>query len=63
MVRLFNPRLDQWSYHFEWRGPLLTGKTEIGRVTVQVLSINDPDFLAVREQLMYEGSFPSVSRT
>ena len=58
VVRLFHPRNDQWSVHFEWRGPVLFGRTAIGRVTVHVLSINDPDFLAVREQLMQEQTFP-----
>src|SRR5581483_7937776 len=51
LVRLLNPRLDQRSDHFERRGAVMAGKTAIGRVTVHVLSINDPDFVAVREQL------------
>jgi hypothetical protein len=31
----------------------------IGRITIQVLAINDPDFLAVREALMQEEVFPA----
>jgi 5-methylcytosine-specific restriction endonuclease McrA len=57
IVRLFHPRLDRWSDHFEWMRATLTGRTSIGRVTIQVLAINDPDFLAVREALIQEQSF------
>jgi hypothetical protein len=57
LVRLFHPRLDLWKEHFEWSGAALKGRTSIGRATVHVLAINDPDFLAVRETLMQEGVF------
>ena len=59
LVRLFHPRQEQWSRHFEWRAAELSGGTAIGRITIQVLAINDPDFLAVREALMEEGVFPA----
>jgi hypothetical protein len=36
---------------------VLAGKTAIGRATIHVLSVNAPDFLAVREQLMEERAF------
>jgi hypothetical protein len=54
---LFHPRQQQWKRHLEWRGPILVGRTRIGRVTVRVLAINDPDFVAFRAQLMDEGVF------
>ena len=56
LVRLFDPRHDQWSQHFAWDGPDLTGRTAIGRVTIQVLAIDDPEFRAIRAALMAEGS-------
>jgi hypothetical protein len=62
LVRLFHPRQDQWGRHFEWRSAELVGRTAIGRITIQVLAINDPDFLAVREALMEEGVFPAVGK-
>ncbi len=31
LTRLFNPRRNRWSAHFGWAGPLLVGKTAIGR--------------------------------
>jgi hypothetical protein len=43
---------------FEWAGHELRGKTTVGRATIAVLAINDPDFLAVRAQLMTEGVYP-----
>ena len=57
-VRLFDPRRDAWSDHFEWDGPLLRGRTAIGRVTIAVLRINVSYRIAVRASLMEEGLFP-----
>jgi len=55
IVRLFHPRHERWSDHFEWNGADLSGKTAIGRATIQVLAINDPGFRAVRIALRGEG--------
>lgn len=57
MVTLFNPRRHVWANHFEWLGSELLGRTAIGRATVRVLGINDPDFRSVREALRREGRF------
>jgi 5-methylcytosine-specific restriction endonuclease McrA len=43
LVPLFNPRAQKWSEHFRWRGPILDGKTAIGRATVETLRINAPE--------------------
>jgi len=40
IVRLYHPRKDSWRLHFRWHGPLLRGKTPIGRATVVVLRVN-----------------------
>jgi hypothetical protein len=58
-VRLFHPRLDVWREYFEWTEAILAGRTTIGRVTIQVLAINNPDFLAMRKALIDEHVFPS----
>ena len=58
IVRLFNPRTDEWAEHFKWNGPTLTGLTAIGGVTVDVLAINRPEFVTLRESLIAGGSFP-----
>lgn len=55
IVRLYHPRKDRWSRHFEWAGAVLQGKTATGRATIVVLSMNDPDAVAVREALLDEG--------
>ena len=60
-VRLFHPRRDVWSEHFRWDGPVIVGLTGIGRATVAVLRINEPEALAVRQLLMAGRRWPSGS--
>jgi len=55
LVRLFNPRTDRWTRHFEWRGAWLQGLTPVGRATVDVLNINREDSVVVRQSLLEEG--------
>lgn len=57
VVRLFRPRLDAWEEHFKWQGAWLHGQTPIGRTTVMVLEMNDPDSVLLRELLLLEGTF------
>jgi hypothetical protein len=57
LTRLFHPRTDVWSRHFAWKGVLLRGKTAVGRTTIAVLDINDPDSIATRHALREEGIF------
>lgn len=42
VVRLFNPRRDNWDTHFSWAdgGLLVEGITPIGRATVTALKLN-----------------------
>jgi hypothetical protein len=54
-VRLFNPRRDNWTDHFFWDGSLLAAASDIARVTIQVLLINDLSRVRVRQSLMAEG--------
>ena len=58
LTRLFNPRRDRWNAHFQWDGPVLRGKTAIGRTTLYVLAINHPDRVEVRRLLIEAGLFP-----
>lgn len=58
LVRLFNPRRHRWAYHFAWDGPRVIGRTAIGRVTVEILAMNDELRVDLREQLIAEGAFP-----
>lgn len=60
LTRLFHPRTDEWSVHFEWSGHILVGRTAIGRTTVVVLAMNDAAHRVVRAALLAEGVFPPI---
>jgi hypothetical protein len=55
---LFHPRRHKWQRHFRWDGPVLVGRTPIGRATIAVLQINAPHRIAQRAALIAEGVFP-----
>jgi hypothetical protein len=63
LSRLFNPRRHKWTRHFRWVGPVLIGRTPIGRATVSVLSINHGQRIAVRKILIIQGLFPAADYT
>lgn len=50
IVRLFHPRLDRWTDHFERSSNqvLILGRTVIGRATVARLRLNDADEVRAR---------------
>jgi hypothetical protein len=52
---LFHPRQDDWDVHFEWEGSYIRGKTPIGRATVDLLQMNMPEALEIREALIANG--------
>jgi hypothetical protein len=58
-VRLFNPRLDDWNIHFHLNIHIgkIEGRTSIGRVTAQELSMNEPLAVANRLLLIERGLF------
>jgi hypothetical protein len=58
IIPLFNPRRQLWRKHFRWVGPRLVGRTQIGKVTINVLRINDAQRIKTRESLIAEGRFP-----
>jgi HNH endonuclease len=49
LVRLFHPRRDEWGRHFRIRDGMLTGRTLIGQVTLQVLAMNNPAQIQLRK--------------
>jgi hypothetical protein len=57
LVRLFNPRRHLWRRHFRWEDARLIGRTAIGRVTIQLLQMNDPVRTILRVELLGEGLF------
>ena len=58
LVRLFNPRVDIWTDHFEWEGPLLIGLTPIAQATLELLQINKDSRVSLRRMLIEAGLFP-----
>ncbi len=59
IIRLFHPRRHKWSRHFTWHNATLVGLTPIGRTTISVLNINEPEAVAMRLALIEAGLFPS----
>ena len=51
-------RVDINGRGIHWDGPLLVGKTPIGRATIRVLKINLDHRVGYRRELVEEGVFP-----
>ena len=58
LTRLFNPRIDIWTEHFYWAGPLIEGVTSVGRTTVAVLALNKPARVRVRRAVIATSTPP-----
>jgi HNH endonuclease len=61
-VGLFNPRLHDWSSHFQWSadGTTVIGITAMGRVTVIVLQMNNLAIVATRRRWVIVGWHPPI---
>lgn len=57
VTRLYHPRRHKWTYHFRFEGSTLTGRTAIGWTTIDVLRMNHPQLVALREFLIAGGLF------
>jgi len=57
---LFNPRLDSWEDHFQWSvdDHQITGKSGIGRATIERLKMNAPEIITIRRLLAELGIDP-----
>ena len=56
LIRLYNPRKDNWMQHFQLRpSGLIAARTEIGLGTVRVLNLNDLDRVSARGVLLEAG--------
>ena len=49
LVRLFDPRRDDWNRHFRLLDGRMTGRTDIGRITVHVLQMNKLEQVQLRK--------------
>jgi hypothetical protein len=59
-VRLFNPRLENWSDHFAWSeiADRILGVTATGRATVIALNLNRPSLVRARQAWVRVGWHP-----
>ncbi|MDE0324355.1 MAG: HNH endonuclease signature motif containing protein [Candidatus Poribacteria bacterium] len=59
VVRLFNPRIDDWTVHFFLNRETgeIDGRTPIGRATVKVLLMNVDQPIRARRNLMILGFY------
>lgn len=57
-ARLFHPRKDRWSDHFQWEDFEIRGITEIGKATVEMLDLNRALICAIREEESQWGRHP-----
>jgi hypothetical protein len=55
---LFNPRHQAWTEHFENQHGTIVPLTTVGRVTVNILRLNLPVRVEVREILTRAGVYP-----
>lgn len=58
VVRLFHPRRDRWTRHFEQDIGRIIARTAVGRVTEFLLQLNRADRLRVRQTLAAKGLYP-----
>ena len=57
-IRLFNPRTDAWSEHFEFNWAIIHPKTDVGEITSKMLGFSDDFRITFREYLMLLGAYP-----
>jgi hypothetical protein len=60
MVRLFNPRFQDWSEHFRWNNASdrIVGLTPTGRATVAALNLNRASLVRARQLWVLSGWHP-----
>ena len=59
-IRLFNPRIDIWSQHFEINLGEIFPITPIGQATVKLLDLNNPDRIILRQLLITAKRYPPI---
>jgi hypothetical protein len=57
-ARLFHPRLDSWTEHFQLVNGQIVGLTLEGRVTVELLQFNRDDLVELRLTLIAKRRYP-----
>lgn len=52
LVRLFNPREDIWSEHFEMVAGVVYPRTNVGEATLKILAINEIERIIERQAIL-----------
>ena len=60
VARIFHPRNQIWSDHFQWKGCRVMGRTPTGRATVDGLKMNRLLAQAIRAEESLMGRHPST---
>jgi hypothetical protein len=62
LVRLYHPRLDIWSEHFQLspNRSRIVALSDIGEATVRLLNLNAPDRILLRKALVKASRYPSL---
>lgn len=58
IIALFNPRKEEWTEHFDIQNGEILPKTRIGKATIKLLKLNQPDLLISRQILSQSGRYP-----
>ncbi len=58
IVRLFNPRVDDWIEHFEVVHFKIVARSIIGQASIRIFCFNEPDLLILRQILIEGGRYP-----
>ena len=61
-MRLYHPRHDRWSDHFQVIGPLIVPITEVAEATARLLRFNDDDRVLERKLLQAAGRYPKTKK-
>ncbi len=56
-VGLFNPRMDDWNFHFAVDDGKIVGLTAAGRASARLLNMNAPRLVRLRHELIDQGQF------
>ena len=58
LIRFYNPRLDNWEAHFFLDGAIIKGKTDVGKVTINIFDLNATERLLERSELQILKRYP-----
>lgn len=51
LIPLFHPRKGRWNDHFALQGTIVVGRSDAGRATVQLLNMNAPHRVRLRQEI------------